>query len=147
MQQNNINNCLVSAIIWLGAPFFFFILMPLLSGKFGFVANFTNFILPGLSIFVTAFFISGFDIIKDLFSLFSKNKPVDIAESTTPVPASYGRGGIPISLFAFSVGGFLVGLVNGAISNTVMVYAAVGAVWGLAVYMMFQKRVFDPDDF
>ncbi len=154
MDQQGCLKGLLMGAIWLGSPFLFMIIMPLLSQTNGTIASFINFIIPDLSIIISAIAISGISIIKEIFGLIGavfkrKKKEVPSQRNPQTVPKSFGSSAIPMTAFIFLLGGSLVSLFAGDVPMTQVmgIYTVAGMVWGFLVYLLFQNGIFDVDEF
>lgn len=145
-------SAIVTAIIWLGSPIVFSLIMPLISGCDKGIGIFLNFIIADLSMVASAFVIFGVTFIKSLFhfivGLFKKQKTSDIHHDRKTLPLSFGSSAIPTTIVIFTLSGIIAPLFANSISMSVtLVYASAGAVWGCILYILFQKEILDFDDF
>jgi len=132
---------MIIAGIWLGSPFVFSIIMPLVSGCDKGLSIFLNFIIPDLSLIASAFVITGLTFIKELFafiaSLFKKQKEVVEHHEERVVPLSFGWSAIPTSTIIFTLAGVLAPLFANPISISVIsAYAIAGFIWGFILYIL-----------
>ncbi len=141
-------SCFIGAIIWMIVPFIFVWMMPLLAKTTGLDQPF-NFILPGISLILSAFFTSGLALLKAIFSwlMFWKRKDSEADDIEEELPKSYGSISILVTALVFMAGGAIVGTLNQNFTPIIKIYGIVGVLYGFIIYFLFQNRIFDPDDF
>lgn len=143
---------IVLAVIWLGSPIVFSIIMPLVSGCEKGFAVILNFIIADLSMIASAFVIFGVTFVKALFhflvGLFKKQKTSPHYHDGEALPLSFGSSAIPTTVAIFTLAGIIAPLFANPISTSVIIaYALAGLVWGVILYILFQKEILDFDDF
>lgn len=132
------------------------IILHIASGEVNGFTFFSNFLVGNLSIMFTAAAISGLEFFKDLINFITDpfgKKEKEVFKNTTHKDnrtAKYGRSAIPISLVLFYIGSLVTCLSsgNGFYSPRItIVYIVLGLMWGVFVYVLFQKGYFEHDDF
>lgn len=155
MDNRGCKQLVISGIIWLFFPFILMIILHIVSGEMNGFTFFTNFLVGNLSIMFTAAAISGLEGLKDIVNLITNpfNKKDDVFKNTTSKEnrtGKYGRSAVPISLILFYMGSLVTCLTSGNgfySSRITFTYLILGLMWGVFVYVLFQKGYFEHDDF
>lgn len=152
MDNNGCLQFVIMGIIWLGSPFLFSIIMPLISGCEKGLCEFLNFIVAPISIIISTIVISGLALIRALafliLSLFRKEQETSEYSQKKERPLSFGLSAIPTCTITFALAGVFAPLYTNPTSSSIIIsYAITGFVWGFVPYLLFQKEILDFDDF